>query len=240
MPTLVLLLVMVALGAALQGSVGIGLGLFAAPFVALLAPQLIPGPMLAGAFVLTLLIVARDRRAVDLRGMSWALMGRVPGAVVGAFLVSRLEPAGLQLALGAMILLCVGLSASRWRPQPHRGTLVAAGFVSGITGTTTSVGGPPVALVYQNVDGPRLRATMSGYFVVATSLSLALLAGVGKFGRAELSGTLLLLPAIGIGFLVSGHTAPLFDRGFTRPAVLLVSGGAATLVLIRGVLTLWS
>jgi hypothetical protein len=44
----------VAVGAALQGAVGFGLGVIGAPLLVLIAPGLVPGPLLLVAFVLTL------------------------------------------------------------------------------------------------------------------------------------------------------------------------------------------
>jgi hypothetical protein len=46
----------VTIGSTVQGSVGLGLGLVAAPILALIDPMLIPGPILLCGLVLTLLM----------------------------------------------------------------------------------------------------------------------------------------------------------------------------------------
>ena len=48
------------------------------------------------------------------------------------------------------VLLCVALSVISWRPQPTPPSLVTAGVASGSFGTATSIGGPPLAVLYQH------------------------------------------------------------------------------------------
>jgi uncharacterized membrane protein YfcA len=140
----------------------------------------------------------------------------------------------LELTLGALILLCVIASSVRWQPKVSRLTLFSAGLVSGVSGTATAVGGPPVALVLQNEESSRLRATMASYFLVGTSLSLVSLAAVGKFGSFEMARVLVLVPSVLLGFGLSCLLARRLNGLRVRPAILLVSGASALLLLIRG------
>lgn len=71
------------------------------------------------------------------------------------------------------------------RLRPSRSVLVGAGMMSAIMGTITSISGPPMALVYQDASGARLRATMSSFFWVGTVMSLVVLRLVGRFGEDE-------------------------------------------------------
>lgn len=236
---IVLVAMAVTFGAALQGAVGLGLGVVAAPLLALWSPELVPGPLLAGAAILSLLLAAREHRAIDLRGVGWALGGRVGGSVLGAAAVALLARPWLDVTLGGLLLVCVGLSLGSWRLEPTVRSLLGMGALSGLTGTAASVGGPPIAVLYQRAPGPRLRATLNGYFLVGTSVSIALLALVGRFGVVELRRTAsLILPGVLAGFLLSGPARPLLDRRGLRPAVLVVSASAAALVLARGLASL--
>ncbi len=54
--------------------------------------------------------------------------------------------------------------------------MVLAGAASGVLGTATAIGGPPMALVWQRNTGARLRGTMSGFFLVGSVMSIAALA----------------------------------------------------------------
>jgi uncharacterized membrane protein YfcA len=115
--------------------------------------------------------------------------------------------------------------------RPTTGTLVSAGLASGFMGTATSIGGPPMAMVYQRVTGPQLRATLAAYFVFGASFSLLTLAVAGEFGAHELELGLTLLPGVLAGFALSWLAARVLDRGYTRIAVLGCSAASA-LVLI--------
>ena len=61
----------------------------------------------------------------------------------------------------AALLGCIQL----WHRDKQQGVidraLVVAGLASGFAGTTTGVGGPPMALTYQNSDPATMRATIS-------------------------------------------------------------------------------
>ena len=59
---------------------------------------------------------------------------------------------------------------------------------------------------------------------------------VGRFGETELRLALVLLPGTLLGFAASRHLARVLDRGYTRPAVLIVSAVAAVSVIARELL----
>ena len=117
--------------------------------------------------------------------------------------------------------------------RPVRPVLLGAGALSGIMGTIASIGGPPIALVYQDARGDRLRGTLSSFFLIGTALSLTALRLIGRFGADEVRLTLLLLPGLLVGFVMSRWTAAVVDRGYTRRAVLAVAGFTGLLVIIR-------
>lgn len=223
----------VAVGALLQGAVGFGVALVAAPFLALIDPGLVPGPMIVAALVLTLLMAVRERRSMDVRGLGWAIPGHVIGTAGAAVLLALVPPRGLGLTFGGLILLAVGLSAVGRAPPIRRDTLLGAGLLSGFMGTTTSVGGPPIALLLQGADGPRLRGTLAGFFFFGGVVSLVGLAAAGRFGLAEAGQGLALVPGILVGLALSGRAARRVDRGWVRPAVLTVAATAAVGVLVR-------
>ena len=93
-----------------------------------------------------------------------------------------------------------------------------------------------MALLYARSEGPRLRSTLSGFFVVASVFSLAALAVVGRFGIQEVKISAAFLPAVVVGFLLSGPLRPMVDRGRTRPAVLVLSAVAAVGAILESLL----
>ena len=227
---------MLTIGSALQGSVGFGLALVAAPVLVLIDPSLVPGPLLFCGLVLTVLMSYRERQAMDVSGLKWGILGRLPGTFVAVVVLTNVPKKELTLILGAFVLFAVALSASGLHISPTMWTLLSAGALSGFMGTTASIGGPPIALLYQNVPGARLRSTLSGYFALGTTISLLALAAVGRFGRDEFWSALALLPGVLIGFVLSTRTRQLFDQGYTRAAVLTVSAVSGAIVILRALL----
>jgi uncharacterized membrane protein YfcA len=226
----------VAAGTSVQSAVGFGLGLLAAPVLALYDTDLVPGPLLFVMVPLTVLVAARERASLDFRGIRWALVGRVPGTVAGSLAVALLPEGPLAVLFASLVLVAVLLSLTGWHPHPTTPTLLTAGAASGFMGTATSIGGPPIALVYQRRSGPELRSTLAAYFLVGAAFSLLMLAVVGEFGMSDLRLGLLLVPGMVLGYATSGVVARRLDRGYTRAAVLLFASASSIVLLLRELL----
>jgi uncharacterized protein len=239
-PALIAAIVVIAtVGALVQGTVGFGLAVFSAPLLTLIEPRMVPGPLLLATFVLTLLIALRDREAIDLAGVKWALVGRVPGILAGAGVLALLAPRLLVVLFGVLIVLGAAMTARGPALEPTRGTLLVAGFVSGFMGTAVAIGGPPVALVYQREEGRRIRGTLNGYFLVGSLFSLAALFAIGRLGADELRCAALLVPGVVLGWAGSASAARWLDskRRGVRIAVLAVSAASGLIVIGRQLLS---
>lgn len=81
---------------------GIGLALFAAPIVALVQPDPVPGPMLVLGGAVSLLAALREWRRIDVRLAAIAFAGRVPGSILAGLVIS---------ALAALLLIARALRA---------------------------------------------------------------------------------------------------------------------------------
>ncbi len=226
----------VTIGATLQGSIGFGLGLFSVPFLLLIEPQLIPGPLLLSAVSLTLLLAHRERRAIDLPVLTWAVLGRLLGVTGAAVALTLLSDRTLGITFGVLVLAAVAMSASGLHIRVSPTSLLGAGTLSGFMATTASIGGPPIALLLQRESGPRIRGTLSAFFLIGVAMSLVGLAIVGRFGIGEVLLAVTLVPGILLGFLFSRHVARTLDRGYIRASVLMISAAAGLVVLLRHVL----
>ena len=225
--------VIIAIGALLQGTIGFGLALFSAPLLLLVNPALVPGPMLCASGLLTLMMTRRDWASVQGEDLTWSIGGRVVGTVAALAVLTVLSHEWLDVLFGGLILLGVALSATGLRLRPAPRTLMAAGALSGFMGTTTSIGGPAIALVYQHEPGPRIRGTLSAFFVAGVALSVVGLTAIGRFGWQELVLGAMLQPGIVAGFMLSRRTSGALDGGLIRPALLIVSGAAGAAVILR-------
>jgi uncharacterized membrane protein YfcA len=230
---IILILLVTTFGAAVQSAAGFGMGMISAPVLILIYPPLIPGPLMASSLALTALVVLRDRAHVDLRGVGLALAGRVAGVAGAAVFLVLASVRLVDLVFGTLVLLAVFLSAAGIRVDPGRIATILAGSLSGLMGTISSIGGPPMALLYQDAGGARLRGTLAGYFAVGVSLSVGALALVGRFGREELRLTLFLVSPMVLGFLIAAPVRHLLPDRAVRPLVLVLSGIAGAVVLVR-------
>jgi uncharacterized membrane protein YfcA len=143
----------------------------------------------AGA-ALPVLILAREARHTDWPGVSWALGGRLVGTAAGIWLVTAVPVPALGVLVGAAVLAVIAVTALGGELPRNRWTLLTAGVVSGTTGTATSIGGPPVALLYQREAGARVRASLSLFLSAGNSLALAaLVPGVASRPRPGSAGS---------------------------------------------------
>lgn len=226
----------VAVGALVQGSIGFGMNVVAAPLAVLIDPAFVPGPLLVTSTLLVMLAAVREHRHIEFRGVGWTFAGRIPGTVLGGLAVAVLADDSLELLFGGLLLVGVGLTASRLRIERTATTMAGTGFVSGLMGTATSVGGPPIALVYQREVGPVIRGTLSAIFLVGSAISLGTLAAVGELGTGEIGTGLALMPGVAVGYLASSLAIKVLDRRSLRPVVLTVAALAALAVLVRALI----
>lgn len=228
---LALAALVVALAACVQSTVGFGFALISAPVLALLSTKLVPGPLLAASGVLSAAAALREHHAIDRRGVAFLLIGRVPGALLGGLLLSSLAPRETSVLFGGFILLGVAMTAIGLRVPRGDKTFIAIGVLSGVMGTSAAVGGPPVALVYQDAHGAALRSTLNAYFACGSLISLAALAWSGELGVADFGYAAFMLPSVGVGFALSDRARSSLDRGHTRAAVLVIAGASALAVI---------
>lgn len=225
----------VFLGAVVQGTVGFGVNLLAAPTVVLLEPSLMPVALLVVGIILPLVSWWNEREHVD-EEVPWALAGRVAGTIPGVWLVSLLRPDQLGIAIAILILLTVALTVFRVEVQVNRSTLVGAGFVSAIAGTTAGIGGPSLGIVYQRSAPSTARATTSVVLLVGSLMSLAGLAIAGRVEARQLWTGLALIPFVVTGFVAALHVRGRFQGPSFRNVVLAAVVLSAVAVLARPLL----
>jgi uncharacterized membrane protein YfcA len=138
----------------------------------------------------------------------------------------------LAVLVGLSVLVAVAVSLTDWRVPLTDPALVGAGAASGFTGTTTGVGGPPMALTYQHHDPAVMRATISAFFFVGAIFSAVALWAAGEIGARQLELSGLLLPAVLLGTVTARVLRHRLRPEIVRPAVLVVCAGSAVLLLV--------
>jgi uncharacterized membrane protein YfcA len=78
--------------------------------------------------------------------------------------------------------------------------LMFAGFLSGFLGTSSGIGGPPMALLLQHQKVDQIRANLAAFFLMSSALSLLIQIPIGFM---SIKHALLALPLIPAGYV--GH-----------------------------------
>lgn len=223
------------LGTVVQGSIGFGQAVISAPLLLLVNPEYVPGPIIFPIILLTFLMAVRDRDAIQRSVIPMATVGRIVGTIPAAYALVVMSQTTFDIFFGFTVLGAVVMSIANWHIPPTTRNVAVATAVSGFTGTISSIGGPPLALVYQREEGPAIRGTLSAIFFIGATLSLLCLWWVGLYGWSEFLLSLVLMPGMIIGFVVTRWTKSLVDGRLMRPAVLVLSSASAVAVLGRAI-----
>jgi uncharacterized protein len=230
---LLLLGLAVLVGSLVQSGVGFGIVVVAAPFVIWLAPELMPGSMLVCGFTLPLLQLTTGPRDIDWVSLRSALGARILLTPVGVWLVVVSSTRLISALVGALVLISALVSAYAPAFEARPRNLIAAGALTGISGTSAAVGGPFVALTLQHETPVRIRSTLAAFFTVGSLVSIAGLAVAGELTREQLLSGLCFVPFLAVGYALSGPVTRRLRPESMRVAVVGFCVVAGLSILLR-------
>jgi len=231
-----LIFVSALVGALIQGSIGYGLNLVVVPVAAVVQPAALPAAMIIMALPMTAGSALLEHDHIDRSSVTWMTLGRLPGVVLGAWVVTAVTADVLGIVVGGCVVAAAAMSMFSPSVRVNRSTSVMAGLLGGVMGTASSIGGPPVAILLQNEPGPVLRSTLGAAFLIGVSMSLGALILAGQVEGWHWALGVALVPAIGAGLYASRFLHAWLDAGWIRPCVLGFAGLSGLGVLIRGIL----
>jgi len=234
-----LAILVVIVGTIIQSSVGFGLALVAAPVLLLIDRNLVPGPLIAAALFQVIWMAYKDRHAIDFSHFKAALFGRLIGTPPAALLMGTISVVVFDLIFAVLVLIAVAISLVHTTIKATPRNIFLATIASGFMSTISSIGGPPVALVYQNTRGPELRGNLAMLFTMGCVISLTALTIIGRFQVQDLLYSLFLIMGVIVGVLCSGPFKRLIDKQSVRPWLLGLCTLSAFMVLIRAMLSLF-
>jgi uncharacterized protein len=236
-PTSVLIaaLVVTVAAATLQGTIGFGFSVLSVPILTLLYPGLTPIPQLIMVAPLTIYMALRERSSMDLKGAGWIVAGRFPGAVIGALLLASVSRRALDGLIAGVVFIGVIALAAGLSIKLTRVNKFVAGVVSGISGTTSAIGGPPLALLYHGEAGATLRSSLAAIFTIGVTINLTTLAIARQIHRQDLITALLLLPAVALGLFLSRYLSGRVEGPALRRGILIVSALASIGLAVKTV-----
>lgn len=220
-------------GGFVQGAIGIGFAILGVPLLTLVNPAFTPVPVILTSIPLTAAMAWREREHIDWRGAGWVLAGRLPGALLGLWLLRTATEMALSLVIGTVVLglvlmLAAGVVIRRSAPTDFMG-----GIASGAAGLSTGIGGPPLAILFAGSQGPLLRSTLAAIFFVGISINTTALAIGGEITGESFVFAAPLLPAMLVGLRLSRLVLSRIDVDRLRQLVLVAASLAAVVLLVR-------
>lgn len=230
---LTIALAVCVIGAFVQGTIGFGFGILSVPILSLVNPIMAPVPQLLLAMPLTLAMTWRERSHVDVKGVTWLFAGRIPGALIGLWVLGLAAQRSIDMGIGISVIVAVtilgtGVSLPR-NPASEFGT----GVIAGTMGMVASMAGPPAALLFKDARGPTIRSSLALFFAGGLVITAVFRIIAGRMTGDDVVIALLLLPGLLVGYRLSSRFRHLFDGHAVRPAILIVSTLAAVGLLAR-------
>lgn len=153
------------------------------------------------------------------------------GTAAGAALLLVVSAHWLSLWLGLVVLIAVIVSLLPHRLEPTPTRLLIVGFLSGFMGTSSSIGGPPMALLLQHQAANHIRANMAAFFIVSGFMTLIALTMIGHMTLYHVGLALPLIPAAIIGYLIANKVIHRIDKQQMRwLSLVLCSLSAASAI----------
>ncbi len=223
---------LIFLGSFVQTAIGFGLAIVAAPLLFLLSPDYVPAPICLVALFISLLNAKKLRSEISIGGLKMAIYGRIPGSIAGGALLMWVSASVLSLWLGAMVLIAVLVSLLPIKLEPNPSRMFTAGFLSGFMGTSSSIGGPPMALLLQHQGANSLRGNLSAFFVFSSLISLLVQIPIGFLTWSHVMLTLPLIPSAWLGYKLAQKVVHRVSSKGIRYAALV-------LCLVSGTTAIW-
>lgn len=235
LPVLLVALVVTFVATVIQGTIGVGLGMLSVPVLTLLDPVLTPVPQLLVTIPLTLAMLNGERQAIEWGAVARVAAARIPGIGLGIWLLGLADQRLLDGMIGLIVLAGVGVIASGITVHRNHASELVAGVMSGTTGTISSIGGPPLALLYRRDTGPAVRSNLAAIFFIGILMMVAARAVSGHVAGTDLVVALWLFPVVAAGFFTARHLHGRIEGAPLRTGILVVSTVAALGLLFRAV-----
>ncbi|WP_435237503.1 sulfite exporter TauE/SafE family protein [Psychromonas sp. PT13] len=228
--TTLLAMAIIFLGAFVQTTIGFGLAVIAAPLLFLINPNYVPGPIFIASLIISILNTLKYRENIEIGGLKIAVIARIPGSILGGILLLYASSTHLSLWLGLLVLLALAISLLPFRIEPTQNRMAFAGALSGFMGTSSGIGGPPMALLLQHQEANALRGNLSAFFLFSAIISIIVLICIGHFTLHHLFISIPLLPATWAGYRFALFSMQYISKEWIRYSALLlcfVSGMSA-------------
>jgi uncharacterized membrane protein YfcA len=196
--TTVLVLAVLFLATFIRSALGFGEALVAVPLLALTLPVQIAAPLaVLVSITVAVVVVIQDWRSIHIRSAGWLVISTLFGIPLGLLLLKTVSESIVKSILGLFIIAFAIYSLAGRKPEIHSDRLAPLfGFAAGVLGGAYGMNGPPLVVygVLRRWTPAHFRATLQGYFLIASMVGMAGYALTGLWTRTVTSYFLLSLP----------------------------------------------
>lgn len=238
-------ILIVTIGSFFQGVIGYGIALFSAPLLFLIDSSFVPAPVIIVGGILPLLVLRDNHQHVVWRDLYFTLPGSFIGVFTAWLVAGLLSAAAWDMIFGGLILLAVLVSlVSHLRRRrggysgsgPTNPVIFAGAYGTGLMGTITGVGGPPIGLAYQQASPGRIRGSLSATFIPSSIVALIALWHIDRFALSDVLLAAILVPGMLIGFYLSRRFGRYFPAHWFAALLHSISAIAGFYAVLRGLL----
>lgn len=223
-----------------NGISGMGAALMAVPLMTLFLDIQLIVPL--SCILVTLLssaLALKYRTEFHVRLVLPALIGAVPGAVLGTELLKCLSPLILETVMAVFLIAYTAWSSLQKgivrEERSHAGLCLLCGFFSGFFGATISFTGPPLAvyILYTGWKQQKALGALGVALIGITGISCVSHYFAGLYTQEFLSYLYIGVPAGLLGMLLSFPFIPYITQKTFRKILLAVVGCAGLMCLCR-------
>ena len=233
---LLIALLAVVVGATIMGTVSFGMGLVVAPVLLLfLDPKAAIVTVNAIIPILLFFVLLTTWRHLQFNRLKGMALGGILAVPLGVLVLDSANPTALRIVIGAAIL-CLGvlnLLNIQLPMAERRGSGLLVGFLTSLSITTLSIGGPLAAayIIAQNWEREQMRAALAFYFLCSYIVAFAVYAAIGLVERDTLFNIALLVPSLVVGFGIGAFLARRMNTAvFRYVAIGVIITGSVVLL----------
>jgi uncharacterized membrane protein YfcA len=226
--TTILVLAVLFFATFVRSALGFGEALVAVPLLALTLPVQVAAPLaVLVSITVAVIVVIQDWRNIHIGSAGWLVLSTLFGIPLGLLLLKTVPESIVKAILGVFIIAFALYSLAGRKPQLHSDRLAPLfGFTAGILGGAYGMNGPPLVVygVLRRWQPAQFRATLQGYFLIASIVGMAGYAFTGLWTRTVSGYFLLSLPLALIATFL-GHA--IHKRLSSSRFLILVNVGLA-------------
>ncbi len=229
----------VLFAAFIRGVSGFGLALVLAPVLLLLlnSKSIVAINFLLGA-ISNIMVLCYSYRNINLKGIIPLAICSLLGIPPGLWIINIITPSTLKVLVGAVTIffaipLSFGFTKAFTREKLAGGV---SGFVSGLIGTSTSLGGPAVVIFMHNQNWPKevIHSSLAAFFLFSGASILITFAASGLVNTQIITFSASLAPALIIGTGLGMVTFRRINQRLFQAISLAIIIGAGILGIISG------